>query len=69
VVKKLERAALGLAGKSDTLEHLREELADVVTCAANLAWRAGIFDLFDTAIPEKFDYVSDVRGLPVKWKW
>ncbi|API59602.1 hypothetical protein BSL82_09985 [Tardibacter chloracetimidivorans] len=64
VIKKLERERLGLRGSRDTLEHLAEELADVVICAYLVALQAGI-DL-DTAIPLKFNATSEKVGLATR---
>lgn len=63
VIKKLERARLGLRGSTDTIEHLAEELADVVICADLIALSAGI-DL-DPAIRMKFNATSRKVGLEV----
>lgn len=61
VIKKLERERLGIAGSRDTIEHLAEELADVVICADLIAMAAGI-DL-DAAVREKFNATSKKVGL------
>ena len=37
IVKKLERERLGVPGSRDTIEHLAEELADVLICVCLLA--------------------------------
>lgn len=42
VIKKLERARQGWRGSRDTVEHLAEELADVVICADLIGIAAGI---------------------------
>jgi len=52
VVKKLERERLGIAGSRDTVEHLAEELADVVICA----------DLIALAVP--LGPVMPMSGIP-----
>lgn len=42
VLKKLERERLGIRGSRDTVDHLGEELADVVMCVDMTAMDAGI---------------------------
>lgn len=64
VVKKLERERLGLRGSRDTLEHLGEELADVIICADLIGMAAGV-DLV-AAVTAKFNATSEKLGLPVK---
>lgn len=61
VVKKLERARLGVPGSRDTFQHLGEELGDVVICAYLVASVAGI-DL-DEAVREKFNATTENMGL------
>ena len=62
VIKKLERERHGWRGSRDTVEHLAEELADVVICADLVAITAGI-DL-DAAVVAKFNATSEKVGLP-----
>lgn len=62
VIKKLERARHGWRGSRDTVEHLAEELADVVICADLIAISAGI-DL-DAAVALKFNATSEKQGFP-----
>ncbi|MFN4296983.1 MAG: MazG-like family protein [Brevundimonas sp.] len=62
VIKKLERERHGWAGSRDTLEHLAEELADVVICADLCAITAGV-DL-SAAVVAKFNATSEKVGLP-----
>lgn len=62
VIKKLERERHGWAGSRDTLEHLAEELADVVICADLCAMTAGV-DLAGAVIA-KFNATSEKVGLP-----
>lgn len=62
VIKKLERERLGWRGSRDTVEHLSEELADVVICADLVAISAGI-DL-NAAVAAKFNATSEKVGLP-----
>lgn len=61
VIKKLERERRGLKGSKDTLEHLAEELADVVICVDLVAMYYGI-DMSD-AVRSKFNATSDKVGL------
>lgn len=42
VIKKLARERMGLRGSRDTIDHLGEELADVIICADLIAMYAGI---------------------------
>lgn len=62
VVKKLERERIGAPGSRDTVEHLAEELADVIITAVNLANAYGI-DL-NSAVVNKFNATSEKVGLP-----
>lgn len=64
VIKKLERARLGLPGSRSTLEALAEELADGVICISLIAATEGI-DLAQ-AIVDKFNKTSDKIGLGVR---
>jgi len=64
VIKKLERARLGIAGSRATKEQLAEELADVVICADLIAMDAGI-DL-DAAVEAKFNATSEKVGLKTR---
>lgn len=61
VIKKLERERLDIRGSRDTVEHLAEELADVVICADLIAMAAGI-DL-EIAVAMKFNKTSENVGL------
>jgi NTP pyrophosphatase (non-canonical NTP hydrolase) len=61
VIKKLERERMGIRGSRDTVEHLMEELADVVICVDLIASRLG-YDL-DHAVREKFNATSEKYGL------
>lgn len=61
VIKKLARVRLGIPGSTDTLEHLAEELADVVICADLVAMAAGL-DL-SIAVARKFNATSRKVGL------
>lgn len=63
VVKKLQRKLLGLRGSTDTIAHLRQELADVVICTSLLAMCYKI-DL-GSAVTETFNRKSDEVGIPV----
>lgn len=62
VIKKLERERHGWRGERDTIEHLAEELADVIICVDLIAGRAGI-DL-SNAVRDKFNATSRKVGLP-----
>lgn len=64
VVKKLERERLGLRGSRDTVDHLAEELADVVICVDLIAMHYGI-DL-ESAIARKFNATSEKVGLKTR---
>jgi NTP pyrophosphatase (non-canonical NTP hydrolase) len=66
VIKKLERERLGLAGSRDTVEHLAEELADVVICADLIAMDLGI-DL-DAAVARKFNATSRKVGMATRMR-
>jgi NTP pyrophosphatase (non-canonical NTP hydrolase) len=66
VIKKIERERLGIPGSRDTLEHLAEELADVVICADLVAMSEGI-DL-DKAVARKFNQTSRKVGLQTEMK-
>jgi NTP pyrophosphatase (non-canonical NTP hydrolase) len=64
VVKKMERARLGLKGSHATAEQLGEELADVLICLDLLAMDAGV-DL-STAVRAKFNATSEKYGLATR---
>lgn len=66
VLKKLERERMGIAGSHDTIDHLAEELADVVICADLIAMQAGV-DL-DAAIEAKFNATSEKVGLATRYR-
>jgi NTP pyrophosphatase (non-canonical NTP hydrolase) len=61
VIKKLERERHGWRGSRDTVEHLAEELGDVIHCAILCAITAGI-DL-EPAVIAKFNSTSEKNGL------
>jgi len=61
VVKKLERERMGLPGSRDTIEHLGQELADVLICVELLASYYGIN--VDEYVAKKFNATSEARGL------
>lgn len=61
VIKKLERERHGWRGSRDTVEHLGEELADVIHCAVLVAITAGI-DL-EQAVIDKFNATSEKNDL------
>jgi NTP pyrophosphatase (non-canonical NTP hydrolase) len=64
VVKKLERERRGIDGSRDTVEHLGEELADVLICLDLLAMQYGI-DL-SAALVAKFNATSEKMGLKTR---
>lgn len=64
VIKKLERERHGWRGSRDTVEHLAEELADVIHCAILVAITAGI-DI-ERATVEKFNATSEKNGLATR---
>lgn len=64
VIKKLERERQGWRGSRDTVEHLGEELADVVHTAILCAITAGI-DLAPYVV-SKFNDTSAKNGLTTK---
>jgi len=61
VIKKLARERLGIRGSRDTVDHLAEELADVIICADLIAMAEGI-DL-TRAVADKFNATSEKVGL------
>ena len=61
VVKKLERERLGFAGSRDSIEHLAEELADVIICADLIGMKTGI-DIWN-AVVKKFNATSSKLGV------
>jgi NTP pyrophosphatase (non-canonical NTP hydrolase) len=64
VVKKLERASLGLKGSNSNMQALADELADVIICADLLAMCYGI-DV-GPAVVKKFNENSEKVGIPVR---
>ena len=64
VIKKLERERMGIRGSRDTVEHLAEELADVIICVDLIAAAYGI-DL-DAAVARKFNATSEKVGLKTR---
>jgi NTP pyrophosphatase (non-canonical NTP hydrolase) len=67
VIKKLERERLGINGSRDTVEHLGEELADVIICVDLIAAKLGI-DL-SKAVVNKFNLTSEKVGLTTKLEY
>jgi NTP pyrophosphatase (non-canonical NTP hydrolase) len=61
VIKKIERERLGIKGSRDTVEHLMDELADVVICAGLCAMDVG--GNLDAAVARKFNATSEKVGL------
>ncbi|MBY3543700.1 nucleotide pyrophosphohydrolase [Rhizobium laguerreae] len=64
VIKKLERERRGIAGSRDTVEHLAEELADIIICVDLVAMQAGI-DM-KAATAAKFNATSEKVGLSTR---
>lgn len=64
VIKKLERERLGIHGSRDTVEHLGQELADVVICADLVAMQYGINLTKEVAL--KFNQTTDKMGLQTR---
>jgi NTP pyrophosphatase (non-canonical NTP hydrolase) len=64
VVKKLWREALGIRGSRSTIAELGGELADMITYADLLAWKAGI-DLW-SVLQTTFNEVSEREGLETR---
>lgn len=64
VAKKIERERLGWPGSRDTLDHLAEELSDVIICvdlcAMNLDIDLGLW------VPRKFNMTSEKVGLKAR---
>lgn len=64
IIKKLERARLGIRGSRADVQDLAAELADVVICADLIAMAQGI-DL-DAAVAAKFNATSEKVGLTTR---
>lgn len=64
VIKKLDREQMGIKGSRDTVEHLAQELADVVICADLIASAAGIN--LEDAIRDKFNATSEKHGFKTR---
>lgn len=64
VIKKLDRERMGIRGSRDTIEHLAEELADVIICVDLIASATGV-DL-DSAVRAKFNATSEKYGLKTR---
>ena len=64
VIKKLERERLGIHGSRDTVEHLAQELADVIICCDLVAMHYGIH--LDKEIAVKFNATTDKMGLKTR---
>ena len=64
VIKKIERERLNIRGSRDTLEHLAEELADVIICVDLICLFEGI-DLA-VAVRKKFNATSEKVGLKTR---
>lgn len=66
VLKKIERAMLGLKGSRATIEDAKRELGDVVICADLIAMELGI-DL-DKAVEQSFNDKSEKHGFDTRLK-
>jgi NTP pyrophosphatase (non-canonical NTP hydrolase) len=64
VIKKIERERRGIRGSRDTVEHIAEELADVIVCVDLIAAGEGI-DLWQ-AVRTKFNITSEKVGLATR---
>jgi NTP pyrophosphatase (non-canonical NTP hydrolase) len=64
VIKKIERERLGIRGSRDTVEHLMEELADVIICAYLCAM--DVDGDLDAAVARKFNATSEKMGLTTR---
>ena len=64
VIKKLERERLGIPGSRDTVEHLAQELADVIICVGLIAMEYDI-DI-DREVALKFNGTSEKIGLKTR---
>lgn len=64
VIKKLERARLGLPGSRASVNDLASELADVIICVDLIAMEQGI-DLW-SEIKKKFNATSEKVGLKTR---
>ena len=64
VCKKIERERLGIRGSRDTIEHLAEELADVIICCDLIAAHEGI--ALSQAVKDKFNKTSVSVGLKTR---
>lgn len=64
VIKKLDREKLGIVGSRDTVEHLREELADIIICVDLTLKDLGVDpETFIQDIRNKFNKTSRQRNL------
>lgn len=63
VIKKLEREKMGLRGSRETLEHLSEELADIIICVDLVAMHYDI-DLW-YEVRQKFNATSVKQNIHV----
>lgn len=64
IIKKLERERFGMVGSRDNVEHLAEELADILICL-NLIAIAVDVDLVE-ATKAKFNKTSEKYGLKTR---
>ncbi len=61
IVKKMLRAKLGIKGSLASMQDLKDELEDVIICAALVANAAGI----DLNVADKFNATSKKIGIDV----
>lgn len=64
VIKKLERERLGFKGSRETVEHLAEELADIIICCDLVAMDYGIN--LSAEVAKKFNATSVKVGLKTR---
>lgn len=66
LIKKLERARLGIRGTTTSIDDLAEELSDVIICVDLIAMDSGI-DL-SLAVPQKFNKTSKKVDLKTRMR-
>ena len=64
IIKKLERARLGIRGTTATIDQLADELADIIICVDLIAMMVSI-DL-ERAVRDKFNATSVRYGLTTR---
>lgn len=65
VIKKLERERMGIVGSRDTVEHLGQELADVIICTWLVAQKYPEINL-EREVALKFNATSEKMGLDTR---